>query len=117
MADDEEGVGSPGQQRQQSAAWLRYQARRLIREFLCGVLRSEPDATIAIIRPDGEPCLLTRAERSAAIDALRSRQRLIIRLGTEERWPRARACKYLNNISIKTFERDQTEVFDRLMQL
>ena len=51
------------------------------------------------------------------IDRLRPRQRQILRLGVEERWPRAKVCAYLHNISMKTFERDQVEGLDILMQL
>jgi len=99
------------------ALWLRIRARKLIREFLRAVPRSEPEATIAIIRPDGVTRILTRAELSSAIDRLRPRQRQIIRLGVEERWPRAKVCAYLHNISMKTFERDQVEALDILIQL
>jgi hypothetical protein len=100
-----------------SDAWLRLQTRQLIREFLRAVPRSEPEATIAIVRPDGTPRLLTRAQLSAAIDRLRPRQRQIMRLAVEERWPRQKVCEYLNHISIKTFERDQVEALDLLAQL
>lgn len=101
---------------QQRAVWLRVCARKLIREFLRAVPRSEPEATIAIIRPDGVTRILTRAELSAAIDRLRPRQRQILRLGVEERWPRAKVCAYLHNISMKTFERDQVEGLDILIE-
>jgi hypothetical protein len=100
-----------------SAVWLRIRARKLIREFLRAVPRAEPEATIAIIRPDGVTRILTRAELSTAIDRLRPRQRQIIRLGVEERWPRSKVCAYLHNISMKTFERDQVEALDILIQL
>jgi hypothetical protein len=100
-----------------SVIWLRIRARKLIREFLRAVPRAEPEATIAIIRPDGVTRILTRAELSAAIDRLRPRQRQIIRLGVEERWPRPKVCAYLHNISMKTFERDQVEALDILIQL
>jgi hypothetical protein len=100
-----------------SAVWLRIRARKLIREFLRAVPRAEPEATIAIIRPDGVTRILTRAELSTAIDRLRPRQRQIIRLGVEERWARSKVCAYLHNISMKTFERDQVEALDILIQL
>jgi hypothetical protein len=101
----------------QRVIWLRVRARKLIREFLRAVPRTEPEATLAFVRPDGTPCTLKRAELSAAIDRLRPRQRQILRLGVEERWPRAKVCAYLHNISMKTFERDQVEGLDILMQL
>jgi hypothetical protein len=97
--------------------WLRIRARKLIREFLRAVPRTEPEATIAIIRPDGVTRILSRTELTTAIDRLRPRQRQIIRLGVEERWPRAKVCAYLHNISMKTFERDQVEALDILIQI
>ncbi len=113
---DEPDALPPGED-PRGALWLRIRARKLIREFLRAVPRSEPEATIAIIRPDGVTRILTRAELSTAIDRLRPRQRQIIRLGVEERWPRAKVCAYLHNISMKTFERDQVEALDILIQL
>ena len=101
----------------QRAIWLRVRARKLIREFLRAVPRTEPEATLALVRPDGTTRILKRAELSAMIDRLRPRQRQILRLGVEERWPRAKVCAYLHNISMKTFERDQVEGLDILMQL
>jgi len=97
--------------------WLRMRARRMIREFLRAVPRTEPDAALSFIRPDGETRVVTRAELSNAIDRLRPRQRQIIRLGIEERWPRAKICVYLHDISMKTLERDQAEGLDLLTQL
>lgn|SRR5215813_8312404 len=96
-------------------AWLRGHTRHLVREFLGAVPRSESEAAIALVRRDGTTRLFTRAELSAAIDRLRPRMRQIVRLSVEERWPRQRVCDYLNNISIKTYERDYTEAFDNLM--
>jgi DNA-directed RNA polymerase specialized sigma24 family protein len=97
--------------------WLRVQTRQLLREFLRAVPRTEPQATLALAHPDGTTHLLTRGELSAAIDALRPRQRQIVRLAIEERWPRQRVCAYLNNISEKTLERDQVEALDLLAGL
>jgi hypothetical protein len=97
--------------------WLRMRARRMIREFLRAVPRSEPEAALSLMRPDGEMRQLTRADLSRAIDRLRPRQRQIIRLGIEERWPRAKVCAYLHDISMKTLERDQVEALDLLTQL
>jgi hypothetical protein len=97
-------------------AWLRGHTRHLVREFLGAVPRSEPGAAIALVRPDGTTRIFTRAELSAAIDQLRPRMRQIVRLSVEERWPRQRVCDYLNNISIKTYERAHTEAFDSLMR-
>jgi hypothetical protein len=96
---------------------MRIHARQQLREFLRAVPRREEDATLAIVRPDGTTRVFTRAELSAAIDRLRPRQRQIIRLAVEERWPRQRVCDYLRHISIKTFERDQVEALDILTQL
>jgi len=98
-------------------AWYRVQARQLIREFLRSVPRSEPEATLAIIRSDGTQRLLTRRQLTEAIDRMRPRQRQIMRLAVEERWSRQRVCAYLQHISIKTFERDQIEALDALTQL
>lgn len=103
------GVLSEGQRRTY--------ARRLIREFLRAVPRAEPETMLAFLRPDGEARMITRRELSAAIDRLRPRQRQIVRLGIEERWPRQKVCAYLHDISIKTFERDQVEALDLLTQL
>ncbi len=98
-------------------AWYRQQARQLIREFLRAVPRSEPEATLVFLRPDGAPRMVTRAQLSTAIDRLRPRMRQIVRLAIEERWARQRVCEYLQRISIKTFERDFTEALDTLMEL
>ncbi len=100
-----------------SEAQRRAHTRRLIREFLRAVPRAEPETTLAFLRPDGEARMITRRELSAAIDRLRPRQRQIVRLGIEERWPRQKVCAYLHDISIKTFERDQVEALDLLAQL
>lgn len=97
--------------------WIRMRGRRLLREFLRAVPRGEADATIAILRADGVNRIYTRGELSTAIDRLRPRQRQIVRLAIEERWPRARVCQYLKDISIKTLERDQVEALDLLLQL
>ena len=97
--------------------WLRFQARQLIKEFLSAVPRSEPDSTLSFLRPDGTTRVLTRAQMSAAIDLLRPRQRQIVRLALEERWPYKRICAYLNNISSRTVERDLAEALDLLAQL
>jgi hypothetical protein len=93
------------------------QTRQLLREFLRAVPRTEPAATIVITRADGTARLLTRDELSGAIDGLRPRQRQVVRLAIEERWPRLRVCAYLNNISEKTLERDQVEALDLLAAL
>jgi hypothetical protein len=89
--------------------------RLVVREFLESVSRTEARASIALLRPDGTTRVFTRGEFSAAIDAMRPRMRQIMRLAVEERWSRQRVCDYLNNISIKTFERDHAEAFDTLM--
>ena len=99
------------------ATWHRLQARRLIREFLRAVPRAEPEATLTLVQADGTTRLLTRAQLATAIDRLRPRQRQIMRLALEERWPRQKVCQYLHGISIKTFERDQVEALDMLAQL
>ena len=93
-------------------------ARQLLCEALQAAPRSDPEATLTLLRPeDGTPRMRTRAQLSDAIDRLRPRQRQILRLAVEERWPRVRVCAYLHNISLPTFERDQLEAFDLLMQL
>jgi hypothetical protein len=96
---------------------MRVRARQQIREFLRAVPRREEQTTLALIRPDGTLRVLTRAQLSAAIDHLRPRQRQIMRLAIEERWPRQRVCEYLRHISLKTFERDQVEALDLLALL
>lgn len=100
-----------------SPAGRRLHLRQLIREFLRAVPRSETETTLAFARPDGSVRTLTRAQLTRAIDALRPRQRQIVRLALEERWPRQRVCEYLHNISLKTFERDQVEALDLLAEL
>jgi hypothetical protein len=93
---------------------VRQSARAQLREFLRAVPREEAEAELALVRPDGSTRVVTRATLSAAIDALRPRQRQIVRLSLEERWTRQRVCAYLHGISLKTFERDQTDALDRL---
>jgi hypothetical protein len=100
-----------------SPAWQRAHMRQIIREFLRAVPRSETEATLALVRPDGTSRVFTRVELSTAIDRLRPRMRQIVRLGLEERWPRQKVCDYLKGISIKTFERDQVEALDILVNL
>lgn len=97
--------------------WVRFQARQLIKEFLSAVPRSEPDTTLSFLRPDGTTRILTRAQLSAAVDFLRPRQRQIVRLAVEERWPYKRVCVYLNHISLRTVERDLAEALDLLAHL
>lgn len=98
-------------------AMRRAQTRALIREFLRAVPRAEEGAVLPLVRPDGVTRLLTRAQLTTAIDRLRPRQRQIVRLGIEERWPRQKVCAYLRGISMKTLERDQAEALDILAQL
>ena len=95
--------------------WLRLQARKLLREFLRAVPRAEAQAAISFIHPDGTPRTVTRGQLATAIDRMRPRLRQIMRLSVEERWPRQRVCEYLRHISIKTFERDQAEGLDALI--
>lgn len=97
-------------------ARLRERNRALLREFLGSVPRSEPNATLALLRPDSTTQLFTRAEFAGVIDGLRPRMRQIMRLANEERWPRQRVCDYLNGISRTTFERDHAEAFNALLQ-
>ncbi|MGZ3581640.1 MAG: hypothetical protein ACXWP6_02715 [Ktedonobacterales bacterium] len=99
-----------------SAVGQRFYTRRLIQEFLTSVPRSEPEARLTFLRLDGTLRVLTRAEFSAIIDNLRPRQRQLVRLAIEERWPRQRVCDYLQ-ISLKTFERHHQEVLDLLAQM
>lgn len=99
-----------------TGARLREHNRALLREFLGSVPRAEPNATLALLRPDGTPQLFTRAEFTRVIDGLRPRMRQIMRLANEERWPRQRVCDYLNGISRTTFERDHAEAFSELLQ-
>lgn len=107
------GVGA----RVMDAAELRLEARRLIREFLRAVPRAEADATLVFLRVDGTPRIVTRGELSARIDGMRPRMRQIVRLSVEERWPRQEVCNYLHGISLKTFERDQVEGLDLLVDM
>jgi DNA-directed RNA polymerase specialized sigma24 family protein len=81
------------------------------------VKSQQAEATLVLVRADGTQRLLTRAQLSAAVDGLRPRQRQIIRLTLEERWPRQRVCEYLNHISVKTLMRDQIEALDFLTEL
>lgn len=110
-ADTREGGGASAT----DPLWLRIQARKLLREFLRAVPRTEPQATIAFIHPDGAARTVTRGQLATAIDRMRPRLRQIMRLSVEERWPRQRVCEYLRHISIKTFERDQAEGLDALI--
>ena len=98
-------------------AMRRAQTRALIREFLRAVPRGEESAVLPLVRADGVTRLLTRVQLTTAIDRLRPRQRQIVRLGIEERWPRQKVCAYLRGISMKTLERDQAEALDILAQL
>jgi hypothetical protein len=98
-------------------AMRRAQTRALIREFLRAVPRGEESAVLPLVRADGVTRLLTRTQLTTAIDRLRPRQRQIVRLGIEERWPRQKVCAYLRGISMKTLERDQAEALDILAQL
>lgn len=95
----------------------RAHARQMLREFLRAVPRSEEGVRIEIPHPDGTMRAYTRGELSLAIDRLRPRQRQILRLAVEERWPRQRVCEYLHNISMKTLERDQVEGLDILLDM
>lgn len=115
--DDAQAVAFPGPASSSGEAWQRVHTRQLIREFLRAVPRSEADATLAFIRADGTQRVVTRGEFSTAIDRLRPRQRQIVRLAVEERWPRQKVCDYLHGISIKTFERDAVEALDILAGL
>ncbi len=100
-----------------TAAWLRLQARHLIREFLSAVPRSESETTLTLLRLDGTRRTLTRAQLSTAIDRLRPRQRQILRLAVEACWSQEEVCAYLNHISARTLQRDQAEALDLLAQL
>jgi hypothetical protein len=54
---------------------VRQPPRQPLREFLRAVRREDSEAELALVHPDGSIRLVTRAELSAAIDALRPRQR------------------------------------------
>lgn len=97
-------------------SWRRQYNRQLLREFLRSVPRAESEAILTLVQADGSQRLFTRAQLSTAVDRLRPRQRQIIRLALEERWPRQRVCGYLNNISLKTLMRDQREALDLLAE-
>jgi RNA polymerase sigma factor (sigma-70 family) len=66
---------------------------------------------------DGTLQTLSRQELSAAIDRMRPRQRQIVRLAVEERWPQERVCAALKGISVRTVQRDLAEALDRLAEL
>ena len=99
-----------------SVAGWRFYTRRLIQEFLTSVPRAESEARLTFLRLDGTLRVLSRAELSEIIDNLRPRQRQLVRLAIEERWPRQRVCDYLG-ISLKTFERHHQEVLDLLAEM
>ena len=99
-----------------SPLWRRHYARQLIRAFLRAVPRTEPDATLAFLRPDGMDRIVTRAELTAAVEQLHPRPRQVIRLAVEERWPRRRVAAFLR-ISLKTYERDLTAGLDALARI
>lgn len=115
IRSDSRGSGGSGGTSATDPLWLRIQARKLLREFLRAVPRNEPQVMIAFIHPDGTPRTVTRGQLATAIDRMRPRLRQIMRLSVEERWPRQRVCEYLRHISIKTFERDQAEGLDALI--
>ena len=100
-----------------SEEWLRMQTRLLLREFLSVVPRSKEATTITFLRMDGTLQTLSRQELSAAIDRMRPRQRQIVRLAVEERWPQERVCAALKGISVRTVQRDLAEALDRLAEL
>ena len=116
LGDSLHGLHGPGGNTASSAMEQRLWARHQVREFLRSVPRGEPDATVVIVRLDGATRLLTRGELTAAIERMRPRMRQIIRLAVEERWSRTRVCAYLQNISLKTLERDYVEGMDYLAQ-
>jgi hypothetical protein len=116
-SDEQDETETPPYGDLRDELWLRLRARRVIREFLRSVPRSEPEAALSFLAPDGQMRLVTRGELSAAIDQMRPRMRLVIRLHIEERWPRGKVCAYLQNISMKTLERDQMEALDALSEV
>jgi hypothetical protein len=117
MGDESDEIESPPYGDLRDEMWLRLRARRVIREFLRSVPRSESEAALAFLAPSGQMRLVTRGELTQAIDDFRPRMRQIIRLNIEEGWPRSKVCAYLHDISMKTFERDQMEGLDLLSEL
>ncbi|MGO8948436.1 MAG: sigma factor-like helix-turn-helix DNA-binding protein [Ktedonobacterales bacterium] len=109
--------GPPASSEETASEWLRMHARLLLREFLSVVPRSEEATTITFLRVDGTLQTRSRHELSAAIDRMRPRQRQIVRLAVEERWPQERVCAALKGISVRTVQRDLAEALDRLAQL
>jgi hypothetical protein len=117
MGNEPDEIESPPYGDLRDEMWLRLRARRVIREFLRSVPRSESEAALAFLAPSGQMRLVTRGELTQAIDDFRPRMRQIIRLNIEEGWPRSKVCAYLHDISMKTFERDQMEGLDLLSEL
>lgn len=99
------------------AVWLRLEVRRLIREFLCFVPRSEEKMTLTFPRSDGTARTVTRAELSRAIDQMRPRQGQVIRLAVEGNLSQEEVRRLLHGVSVRTIQRDQTVALDLLAKL
>jgi len=90
--------------------------RDALRRFLRAYPRADGDAIFALRGADGRRVAATRARLSQLIDArLHPRRRQVVRLGIEERWPRARVRAHLKGISTKTYERDEQTALDALL--
>jgi len=95
---------------------VRALARDALRRFLRAVPREEADAVFEAVGADGRARTISRAALAHLIDTrLHARQRQVVRLGLEERWARDQVCRYLKDISTKTYERDQQEALDTLL--
>jgi len=103
------GAGTPDEADHEA----RLAARRLLREFLRAVPRAEAEATVTLPRPGGGTTSVTRAQASAAVDALRPRARQVVRLTLEAHRQREDAARYLY-VSVATVERDQAEAQDEI---
>lgn len=97
--------------------WLQHVVRRLIREFLCTVPRSQATTTLQFPRPDGSVRTIPRAELTAGIERLRPRQRVVIRLVVEEGKRQKDVCLYLHGTSARTVQRDLAGALDLLSEL
>ena len=93
--------------------------RRRLREFLRATPRSEPEAQLELLGVvEGAPTrLVARAQLTEAIEQMRPRMRQIIRMTVEERRSQEETRAYLQGISTRTLERDQTAGLDELARL
>ena len=93
--------------------------RQRLRDFLRAVPRTESGTWLELLgpKPGMPPRYVSRQTLTQAIERMPTRMWQIIRLTLEKRNSRPEVQAYMNDISLRTLERDQARGLDMLIDL